>query len=205
MKQIDFKKELSQYYKPAAHKMAVVNIPEMNFLTAEGEGDPNTSSLFQETVEALFSLSYALKFMIKKGPAEVDYGVMPLEGLWWADDMSSFDVEDKSGWKWTLLVMQPHLVTAELVAKARSQVEKKKNLPALPNIRFEAFREGKAVQTLHIGPFSEEGPLVEELHNFIDEKGYRRSGKHHEIYLSDIRRAAPEKWKTILRQPYSEE
>jgi len=141
--------------------------------------------------------------MIKKGEQEIDYGVMPLEGLWWVDDMSKFDQNKKEDWKWTAMIMQPEIVTNEIVAIATEEVRKKKNPKALPKIRFEAFIEGKVVQTLHIGPFSEEGPTIKKVHDFINENGYKLSGKHHEIYLSDIRRAAPEKWKTIIRQPYN--
>lgn len=201
MEKIDYKKQLKYLYKPSAREVEIVDVPQMNFLMIDGEGDPNTSQEFQDAVEALYSLSYALKFMIKKGSLAIDYGVMPLEGLWWADDMSQFSVEDKDNWKWTVMVMQPEHVTTELFNEAVEQVRKKKNPAALPKIRSEAFAEGKAAQIMHIGPFSEEGPTVEKLHNFIGESGCKLSGKHHEVYLSDIRKAAPEKWKTIIRQP----
>ncbi len=139
--------------------------------------------------------------MVKKGPQQADYGVMPLEGLWWADDMSSFSVDNKDDWKWTLMIMQPKLVSADSVTAAIEQVKTKKNPTALPFLRFESYTEGPAVQTLHIGPFSEEGPIVEKLHRFISDNGNAIAGKHHEIYLSDFRRAAPEKLRTIIRQP----
>ena len=201
MKKIDYKKELNQFYNASAKKVEVVEVPQMNFLMIDGQGDPNTSQAFQEAVEALFSVSYTLKFMIKKGKEAIDYGVMPLEGLWWADDMSQFITQSKDNWKWTLMIMQPRHITANLVTEAIGQVNKKKDLKALPKIRFEAFSEGKAAQTMHIGPFSEEGPSIQRVHDFIREMKFRLSGKHHEIYLSDIRKAAPEKWKTIIRQP----
>jgi hypothetical protein len=181
----------------------VVEVPPMNFLMVDGEGDPNTSSDFKEAVEALFGLSYTLKFMVKRGPSGLDYGVMPLEGLFWVDDMSAFSTGDKDSWKWTLMVMQPEPVTAELVDKAFEEVRRKKDPPALARIRFESFSEGKAAQIMHIGPFSEEGPNIEKVHRFIEEEGCRPSGRHHEIYLSDIRKAAPEKWRTVVRQPMS--
>jgi len=167
----------------------------------DGEGDPNTSQAFQDAVEALFSISYTLKFMIKKGKEGIDYGVMPLEGLWWADDMSQFNIKNKANWKWTLMIMQPEYVTEKLFHESMEQVKKKKDLESLSKVRFEAFSEGKSAQIMHIGPFSEEGPTIERLHNFIKESGFKLVGKHHEIYLSDIRKAAPEKWKTIIRQP----
>ena len=201
MTKIDFKKELKHLYKPSAKKVEIVDVRQMNFLMIDGEGDPNTSQEFQDAVEALYSLSYTLKFMIKKGDLKIDFGVMPLEGLWWTDDMSQFSTENKDNWKWTLMIMQPEYVTAELFNEAVEQVKKKKNPPALSKVRFEVFSEGKAAQIIHIGPFSEEGPTIKKVHNFIQENGCKLSGKHHEIYLSDIRKAAPEKWKTIIRQP----
>ena len=174
----------------------------MNYLMIDGQGNPNTSIDYKNAVEALFSVSYTLKFMVKKGEWKVDYGVMPLEGLWWVDDMAQFDANKKDDWKWTLLMMQPELITKEMVERAIGEVRKKKNPPVLDKIKFESFTEGKAAQIMHIGPFSEEGPNIQKVHEFITINGHKLSGKHHEIYLSDIRRAAPEKWKTIIRQPF---
>lgn len=201
MDKVDYKKELKHLYKPSPLQIEFRDIPKMNFLMIDGTGDPNTSLAYKEAIEALFSLSYTLKFMIKKGEPGIDYGVMPLEGLWWVDDMSKFDPNKKEDWKWTAMMMQPEVVTGEMVTRAIEEVRKKKNPKALSKIRLEAFTEGKAAQTLHIGPFSEEGPTIKKVHDFIIDNGYKLSGKHHEIYLSDIRRAAPEKWKTIIRQP----
>ncbi len=202
MKKIDYKKELKHLYRPSAKEVVMVDVPTMNFLMIDGAGDPNTTPFFQEATEALFAVSYGLKFMIKKGEQQVDYGVMPLEGLWWADDMAQFSVEKKGDWKWTLMMMQPEYVTPDLFAEAVEQVKKKKNPAALPLMRFEAYTEGQAAQIMHIGPFSEEGPTIAKIHDFIAANGSELSGKHHEIYLSDIRRAAPEKWKTVIRQPF---
>jgi len=201
MKKIDFKKELKHLYNPSSKKAEIVDVPKKNFLMIDGEGDPNTSKEFQEAVEALFSLSYTIKFLIKRSELAIDYGVMPLEGLWWTDDMAKFSMENKQDWKWTLMIMQPEFVEEKLIPEAIEQVKKKKGLPALSKLHFQIFSEGKAAQIMHIGPFSEEGPTIENLHNFIKENGYRLHGKHHEIYLSDIRRAAPENLKTIIRQP----
>jgi hypothetical protein len=125
---------------------------------------------------------------------------MPLEGLWWADDMSKFSTKDKSNWKWTMMIMQPDFVTAEMIITAIADVGKKKKPAAISKVRFETLSEGKCAQILHIGPFSEEGPTIEKVHRFIDSRG-KRIGKHHEIYLSDIRKADPAKWQTIIRQP----
>ena len=201
MKKVDLKKELKHLYQPPKDRVVQVDVPAMNFLMVDGEGDPNTAQSYRDALEVLYPLSYTVKFLVKKGPKAVDYGVMPLEGLWWADDMSTFSVEDKSKWKWTLMIMQPSYVKKAMVGTAIAQVKRKKNPIALSKVRFETFPEGKAAQIMHIGPFSEEGPTIEKVHNFIDECGRKRSGKHHEIYLSDIRKADPKKWKTIIRQP----
>ena len=203
MSKIDYKKELKHLYRPSAKKVEAVDVPRMNFLMIDGEGDPSTSQEFKDAIGVLYPLSYTLKFMIKKGGIGVDYGVLPLEGLWWADDMSSFVDDRREHWQWTLMIMQPELVTEQMVQEANAQVLKKKNPVSLPLVRFESFEEGKVAQILHVGPFSEEGPSVEKVHAFIEESGSQRRGKHHEIYLSDIRRAAADNWKTIIRQPMS--
>jgi hypothetical protein len=175
---------------------------EKKSLMIDGQGDPNISKDFQEGAEALFSLSYTLKFMIKKGERGIDYAVMPLEGLWWTDNMAEFNVENKDAWKWTLMIMQPEYITPEYVKTAIEAVKKKKDLPALPNVRFEVYREGQAAQIMYIGPYSEEGATIEKIHAAIRERGSELRGKHHEIYLGDPRRTAPEKLRTIIRQPF---
>ncbi|WP_277374260.1 GyrI-like domain-containing protein [Pseudomonas sp. AA-38] len=202
MQKIDLKKELKQLYRPSAKEVVQVDVPTFRFLMVDGEGDPNTSPQYAQAVEALFTVSYTAKFMLKKGPTATDYAVMPLEGLWWADDMSSFAFNDKSKWKWTMMIMQPDFVELEVLHAAIAEVKKKKALPALNRLRIENFTEGLCAQVLHIGPFSEEGPTIQRVHNFISAR-YNLAGKHHEIYLSDIRRADPRKWKTIIRQPMS--
>ncbi|NTV15748.1 MAG: hypothetical protein HGA96_17765 [Desulfobulbaceae bacterium] len=201
MTKIDYKKELPHLYTASAKTVEIVAVPSLNFLMLDGTGDPNSVKAFPEAIEALFGVAYTLKFMIKKGAAGVDYGVMPLEGLWWAEDMPRFSPDRKDDWLWTLMIRQPDLVTRELVEEAVAQVRKKKNPVALAQLRYEAFAEGRAAQILHVGPFSEEGPAIQKVHEFIQAAGGALTGKHHEIYLSDNRRAAPEKWKTIIRQP----
>lgn len=200
MDKIDLKKTLKHLYQPSAKAVVQVDVPSSRFLMIDGTGDPNTSEEFCQAVEALFSVSYTAKFMIKKGQQALDYAVMPLEGLWWADDMSAFISNDRKQWKWTMMVMQPSFVGDEVLASAIEQAGRKKALPALGKLRLETFTEGLCAQILHIGPFSEEGPAIEQLHDFIDARS-GRTGKHHEIYLSDTRRGDPKKWKTILRQP----
>lgn len=201
MPKIDFKKELKHLYNPSAKEVVIVDVPRMNFLMIDGAGDPNKAQEFKDAVEALYSVSYALKFMVKKGRTAIDYSVMPLEGLWWVDDMSKFGMEDKDAWKWTVMIMQPEFVTKDMFKKALEQVGKKKNLLALSKMKFEDFHEGLSAQIMHIGPYSAEGPTIKKLHNFIREKGYELRGRHHEIYLSDPRKSAPKKMKTIIRQP----
>jgi hypothetical protein len=200
MNKIDFKKQLAHLYKTSAKQIVCVDVPAMNFLMIDGKGDPGNSTEYSQALEALYGVSYTLKFATKKGTLAIDHGVLPLEGLWWADDMSAFVSGDKSQWQWTMMIMQPDFVTKAMVEEAVKIVKIKKNPAALPLLRFKEFKEGLCAQTLHIGPFSEEGPTIQRVHEFIDENGNLR-GKHHEIYLSDIRRAAPAKWKTVIRQP----
>jgi hypothetical protein len=200
MTKIDFKQELKKLYQTTAKEVVAVDVQPMNFLMVDGQGDPNTSQDYADAIEAVFSVAYMLKFMVKKGPLALDYAVMPLECLWWADDMAHFGTGDKSNWKWTAMVMQPPFITSAMVYGAIAEVQKKKRPAALPKLRIKTFAEGKCAQTLHVGPFSQEGPIIEKVHQFINARSELR-GKHHEIYLSDIRKAAPEKWKTIIRQP----
>jgi hypothetical protein len=200
MSTVDLKKDLKHLYNPSAKEVSVVDVPPMNFLMIDGAGDPNVSLEYQQAMEALFSLSYALKFRVKKSNG-VDYAVMPLEGLWWTDDPGQFSMSNKGIWKWTAMIMQPEYVTGELFAEALAEVRRKKDLVALDRVRFESYHEGLSAQIMHIGPYAAEEPTIARLHSFIRENGYELSGKHHEIYLSDPRRTAPEKLRTVLRQP----
>ncbi len=199
MEKVDFKKTLKHLYKPSAKTVGQVDVPEMNFLMVDGQGDPGSSQAFQEAMEALYPMAFTLKFMSKENGS--DYVVPPLEALWWADDMTAFCEKRRDEWKWTVMIMQPECITAEMVEAARQKVQEKSNPAALPQLRFESFDEGACAQTMHIGPFDEEGPTIERVHSFIQESGHQLRDKHHEIYLSDIRRAAPENLKTVIRQP----
>ena len=199
MDKIDLKKELKNLYNPSAKEVTVINVPAMNFLLINGEGAP-TSPQYSEAVEALFSVAYTLKFTIKKSKG-IDYAVMPLEGLWWVDDMTKFSADRKEEWKWTAMIMQPEYVSADEVKVAVEQVKKKKNPTALPKVRFESFKEGPAAQIMYVGPFSAEGPTITKIHAYIQNSGHMLSGKHHEIYLNSPATTAPEKLKTIIRQP----
>jgi hypothetical protein len=201
MDKIDLKKQWKLFYAAKAGPIVAVNLPPLNYLMVDGEGDPNTSQSFQEAVEALYSLSYSLKFMLKKGPKAIDYGVMPLEGLWWADDPRVFHSADKSAWKWSAMIVQPEFLGQSEIDAAFEQVRKKKNPAALDRVRFETLAEGACAQVLYVGPFADEAPTIQRMHDFIHAAGKQLRGRHHEIYLSDPRRTAPEKLKTILRQP----
>jgi hypothetical protein len=197
----DPKRELRQFYS-ARQTPELVDVPELSFLMIDGHGDPNRSPRYQAAVEALYAVSYALKFAIKRGDGP-DYMVAPLEGLWWAEDMASFIVEDKSVWDWTMMIMQPAEATPELVEQTGREVAQKKQLPAATELRLQRYAEGASAQLLHLGPYADEGPTIARLHAFIQEQGYQKRGKHHEIYLGDPRRTAPERLKTIIRQPVS--
>jgi hypothetical protein len=198
---LDLKKQLRHLYQASAKEAAMVEVPPMTYLMVDGQGDPNTVPAYAEAVELLFMVSYAVKFMVKKAPPGVDYGVLPLEGLWWADDMARFSTSDRSAWLWTMMIAQPPFVSRDLIEQAMVEVRLKKHPKAMERLRVETFTEGRCAQILHVGPFSEEGPTVQKLHQFVDARG-QRTGKHHEIYLSDIRRADPSRWKTIIRQPF---
>jgi len=200
MDKIDLRKERPDLWKASAKAPTMVDVPAMHFLMVDGEGEPNTSAAFQQAIEALYGLSYTLKFASKMGRG-IDWKVMGIEGLWWADDPEAFRAGRKDEWRWTLLIAQPDVVTAEAVEAARETLRQKKNPAALDRVRLERFDEGLSAQMLHVGPYSEEGPTIERLHAFIRDQGYDLAGKHHEIYLSDPRRVAPEKLKTILRYP----
>ncbi|MBE9470943.1 MAG: GyrI-like domain-containing protein [Chloroflexi bacterium] len=200
MPKTDFKKEWKHLYRPSAKEFVVVDVPPMNFLMIDGHGDPNTAQEYQDAVEALYGVAYKLKFMSKKEKG-MDYIVPPMEGLWWVENMEEFTTESKSAWDWTMMIMQPDWITQEMFEEALKQVEKKKNPPALPKLRLEVYHEGLAVQIMHIGPYDAEAPTIARMHTFIDENDYEPTGKHHEIYLGDPRKVAPEKLKTVLRQP----
>jgi hypothetical protein len=197
---IDLARDLKELYT-ARRQPALIDVPEFPFLMIDGHGDPNVSSEYRQAIEALYSLSYTLKFALKRGPRQLDYRVMPLEGLWWVPDMSAFSVARKSDWDWTMMIRQPQEVDLALLTEAASKATARKPLPSASLVKLEHFREGAAAQIMHIGPYAAEAPTIERLHAFIAEQGYERIGKHHEIYLGDPQRSAPEKLRTIIRQP----
>lgn len=192
-------------YRPKADQPEIVNVPSMQFLMIDGAGDPNQSKDFQHTIEALYSVAYGLKFMLKKRDS-IEFRVAPLEGLWWAPDMTVFNLEQKDAYHWTMMISLPDKVTRDAFKQARDEARRKRPSQALERMRLEKFHEGECAQVMHIGPYSAEGPTIARLHAFIHDHGYTFDGtkqKHHEIYLGDPRRAAPEKLKTVIRQPFS--
>jgi len=202
MQKLDLKKTLKPYYN-AKSAPAFVEVPAMNFLMIDGTGNPNTAPEYADAVQTLYSVAYTLKFKVKKEMA-IDYPVMALEGLWWTEDMNLFSADKKDDWLWTMMISIPDFITCELVEAAKAEAGKKKSLAALPRLRLETFTEGLSAQLMHIGPYSAEAPNIQRLHEFIHANGYSFKGKaqkHHEIYLSDPRKSAPEKMKTIIRQP----
>lgn len=203
MTKIDFKKEFKQFYRPKQKEELVV-IPVFNYLMIDGEDATLGSEQFQLSIQALFAVSYKAKFL-SKSKLNRDYTVMPLEGLWWADNMDDFISGKKENWKWTLMIFQPSFISLEIIDEAIIENQKKK-LKLLDKIRLEKYEEGKSAQIMHIGPFSEEHSNIQKIHNLILENGGEIDGKkrkHHEIYLSDFRKCDPAKMKTIIRQPYS--
>ncbi|ANN57465.1 hypothetical protein BFX40_29925 [Mesorhizobium sp. SEMIA 3007] len=200
MEKIDFKKIMKAFWQPPAGVFSLVDVPKLQFAMIDGKGDPNTSEEYRHAIEWLYSVSYPLKFMSKKELGK-DYGVAPLEGLWWAEDMSSFLTGDKDLWSWTMMIMQPDWIPAEMFEAALEKARAKLGQPP-ESLRLQSFHEGLAVQIMHIGPYSAEGPTILRLHEeFLPANGLVESGKHHEIYLGDPRKAAPEKLKTVIRQP----
>lgn len=200
---IDYKREFADLYAPRGGP-ALLDVPPLMFLMVDGHGDPNTVPEYPAAIEALYAVAYAAKFLVKRSPAGIDFTVMPLEGLWWAADTAALAAADKSDWNWTAMIMQPEPVTSELAALARENAAAKKSLPALEHLRFASFEEGKAAQVMFRGPYADEEPAIAALHTYIAEQGLAAVGKHHEIYLNDPNRTAPEKLKTIIRQPVSE-
>ncbi len=201
MEKLDFKKEYKDLYTASASKPKIIKIPPFNYLMVDGRGDPNHSAAFQQAIEALYSVSYTAKFMLKEAPETPDYVVPPLEGLWWAEDMASFEKQLKDQWQWTLMIMQPKWFNKKVFTDTLKKVESKKEVVALEQLRLEKFSEGTAAQIMHLGPYTQEKPTIDRLFVFIDENGYKLGGRHHEIYLSDPRRCKPERLKTIIRHP----
>jgi hypothetical protein len=201
MAKIDLRKLHSHLYSPTARDFTVVKVPRLNFLMIDGRGDPNTSPEYDAAFAPLYATAYMLKFYSKLELGK-DYAVMPPEGLWWIKGKRTFSMEDKSAWSWTMMILQPDWITPKVFQVALERVRHKKDAPDVSKLRFEAYEEGLSVQIMHIGPYSAEAPTLERMHKvFMPEHDLVPAGKHHEIYMSDPRRTAPEKLKTVLRQP----
>ncbi len=200
MDTFDIKKERKDLYAPRAGEFALIDVPELWFLMVDGHGNPNTAPAYREAVEALYSVSYAVRFAAKKELGRV-HVVAPLEGLWWADDLDAFLTRSKDDWSWTMMIHQPDWITPELADAARATAAKKKELPALSRLRFERYHEGSSVQTLHIGSYDDEAPVIARMHEFAAAQGLTLRGKHHEIYLGDPRKVEAARLRTVLRQP----
>ncbi len=198
----DLPKGLQSLYFPTGKDPAFVDVPSMQYLMVDGGGDPNSDRRFQDAIGALYGTAYTIKFAAKKAGTP-GIPVMPLEGLFWTGAGEGLELGAKEGWNWTLMLMESEAVTRKLFQASVKELRERKDPPGLDRLRFETWREGKAAQVLHIGPYAAERPTIERLHAFIRDRGYRLSGKHHEIYLGDPRRSAPEKLKTVVRQPVS--
>ncbi len=209
MEKLDLRKQLSHLYQPSTKQVSLVDVPAMQFIMADGAIEPGqspgSSPSFQEATQALYSLAYTLKFMVKQRKTEpIDFGVMALEGLWWIES-GEFNIRNPGNWLWTLMIMQPDFISEGNFQDALAQIRKKKPQPGLEKLRFGTFHEGLSAQLMHIGPYATEPASVDRLHTFMAENGLRDriglGGKHHEIYLGDPRRGDPEKLKTVLRHP----
>ncbi|WP_150306548.1 GyrI-like domain-containing protein [Planctomonas psychrotolerans] len=198
---VDLMKSLDSY-RATPGEFRIVEVPDLRYLMLDGHGDPNTSRLYAETLGTLYPLAYALKFASKRELGR-DYVVPPLEGLWWADDMDAFTTtRDKSRWSWTMMILTPDWIDDRMVAAAVSHVAARSRPVRLDDVRWERLSEGTCVQTVHVGSFDDEAPVLARLHSeFVPENGLCMTGRHHEIYLSDARRVAPERMRTVLRQP----
>ena len=202
MQKIDHTKEFSYLYKQPKNKVCLVDVPQMQFLMIDGEKDPNQNPDYSDAVSALYSVAYKIKFAVKNSSLSINYKVMPLEGLWWADDMSEFSLQDRSNWKWTMMIMQPDFITSDMVNEAKEQVKTKKATPKLEDVRIAQDTEGPCMQIFHQGPYGEgERDTIQRLHDRISIEGLRLHGKHHEIYFNSPQKTAPENLKTIIRQP----
>ena len=198
---VDLKKEIPTY-RARTGRFDVVEVAPARFLMIDGRGDPNTAPAYADALATIYPAAYALKFLSKTELGR-DYVVMPLEALWWADDLATFtSARDKDRWEWTAMNLVPDWISDDHLTEAIARVERKGTAPSLDDLRVEVLHEPLAVQTLHLGPYDDEGPVLARLHDeFLPANGLRPVGKHHEIYLSDPRRAAPERLRTILRQP----
>ncbi|MFN8197427.1 MAG: GyrI-like domain-containing protein [Nakamurella multipartita] len=201
---IDFKKT-RDCYQARRGQFRIVDVPDLQYLMIDGHGDPNTAPAYADALAALYPVAYKIKFASKR-ELDRDYVVPPLEALWWATDMDAFTARrDKSQWDWTVMIMVPEWITGAMVEAARAMVAGPTPSSSLEALRLDTLREGRSVQTLHVGPYDAEAEVLAELHHgFIPAADLRMTGKHHEIYFSDARKVEPAKLRTILRQPVTD-
>lgn len=198
MNKLDLKKSFKDCYT-GKKSVKFVEVPAINYICVQGKGDPNSCQEYKDAMETLYGMAYTIKFMCK---AEGDdFVVMPLEGHWWSDPPEKFSEENKDDWLWEAMIALPDFVDKETFELARAQLKKKKNPASINKAELKIIEDGLSAQILYTGPYSEEGPYIDEMHKYIEEKGYRLRGKHREIYLSSPQRVAPEKLKTIIRHP----
>lgn len=205
---IDFMKQDKALYLPKTEP-EIIHIPKMKFIMVDGKGQPEGgppehNTEFQNAFSALYGIAYSIKMSYKKGDEPAGYQnfkVAPPEGLWWMEDGKAFDMKRPEEWRWTLMLRMPEFVTPEVVAGYAEQLNQKKKTSIYSNVRLEEYEEGDVVQLMHIGPYDQEGPNIEKMLDYAKEKGYQLRGKHHELYYGDPRRTAPERLKTVLRQP----
>ncbi|ANY05149.1 GyrI-like domain-containing protein [Pseudonocardia sp. HH130630-07] len=196
----DVKKDHPELYAPKPGRMGTVQVPEFRFLQVDGHGDPNTTQAYADAVATLYAVSYAVRAVAGRELDRV-HTVAPLEGLWSAADPEVFATRDKARWDWTMMIGQPEWITDAIVEEGVAAAAKK-GVAALDGLRFARYAEGLSVQVLHLGSYDDEGPVLAEMHDvYLPGNGYTWNGRHHEIYLSDPRRTAPEKLRTVLRQP----
>ncbi len=203
MEKIDFKKDFKALYNPPRGAFTFVEVPPIAYLMVDGAGDPNTAPEFQPAIETLYGAAYTLKFSLKKAGIGPEYSLAPLDGLWWCDGIEGFDQNNREIWRWTLMIAQPPHIKKETVDSAVSELVAKGKRGLWERLRLEILDEGLCVQTLYVGPYSDEGPTIAAMHKFVEDEACSLRGRHHEIYMSDPRRTAPEKLRTILRHPVS--
>lgn len=209
MDKLDYKKAYKDLYQPSA-KPSIIDVPEMVFIAVDGKGDPNTCSEYKEAMEMLYGLSFSIKMSKMNGKQPVgyfDYVVPPLEGLWYVDDemFDGTNITEKDRFCWTSMIRQPEFVTYEVFEAAKAVLQKNKPQLDLSKARLVKFTEDLCVQIMHKGCYDDEPASIEKMRVFLSENGYAEdfseSRFHHEIYLSDPRRCAPEKLRTVIRHP----
>ena len=202
MKKIDYKKELKLLYIGSVGRIDMLDVPAINYLSIDGYGNPNTSQSYKDAIEALFSVSYNLKFKVKRSDLLIDYGVIPLESMWWLDNEEEVSERNKDEWRWRAMIMQLDVITQEMMKNTKDCVQRKKeDMKALQKIKFGELKEGKCVQILYIGSYAEESETIRGLDDYMMINNLQANGYHHEIYLNDGRKVSSEKLKTIISQP----